>query len=152
MPRAGMLPASQTQASSPKLPRWRRSCAAIPIFTLFMRETEWRSAPRAKTLRRRMTHAEVLVWMYINKLDTGFHFRRQHPIGPYIADFACVAARLVVEVDGLTHGTEQELAHDRRRDAYLRRQDWRIIRVTNDDVYTSLNGVMDAITDALHQA
>ena len=75
----------------------------------------------------------------------GHHFRRQHPIGPYVADFACVIAKLVVEVDGGTHSTDQEQAHDRRRDAYLRRQGWRVCRVWNDDVYRNTEGVLDAI-------
>src|SRR5437016_2315193 len=69
----------------------------------------------------------------------------KHPIGPYVADFACVPARLIVEVDGETHSTVAELAHDQRRDAYLRTRGWYVFRVTNEDVYKSLDSVLDGI-------
>jgi very-short-patch-repair endonuclease len=92
-----------------------------------------------------MTHAEVLVWMYIRKAFPEHHFRRQHPIGPYIADFACVAGRLVVEVDGGTHGTDEEKEHDRQRDEYLRGRGWRVIRFYNEDVFADVAGVLDEI-------
>jgi very-short-patch-repair endonuclease len=72
-------------------------------------------------------------------------FRRQHPVGPFIADFACISQRLVVEVDGGTHCTEAERAYDGRRETYLRSRGWRILRVTNWDVYHHLNEVMETI-------
>ena len=72
-------------------------------------------------------------------------FRRQHPIGPYVADFACVAAKLVVEVDSETHGTDAQHAHDARRRAYFSERGWRQIRVGNDDVYKGLNDVLEMI-------
>ena len=75
----------------------------------------------------------------------GFHFRRQHPIGPYVADFACVPTRLVLEVDGATHSSEQEIAHDRRRDAYMTQRGWRVLRITNEDVYKNLDNVFEMI-------
>jgi very-short-patch-repair endonuclease len=67
-----------------------------------------------------MTEAEVMLWSRLRLKEMhGVHFRRQHPIGPYIADFACVPAMLVVEVDGRTHATDEQHAHDVRRDAYM---------------------------------
>jgi very-short-patch-repair endonuclease len=89
-----------------------------------------------------MTEAELVLWTALRKrrLD-GFKFRRQHPIGPYIVDFACVSARLVVEVDGATHSTEDEVAHDALRTKFLQRAGWRVLRVTNLDVFDNLNGV-----------
>jgi very-short-patch-repair endonuclease len=79
-----------------------------------------RVSPRtyAKALRRRMTRAEVILWSRLRRdAIAGRRFRRQHPIGPYIADFACLPVRLVIEVDGATHGSEDEIKKDRRRDA-----------------------------------
>jgi len=81
------------------------------------------------------------------RTEHGLTFRRQHPIGPYVADFTCVPAHLVIEVDGDTHSTDAEIAHDRRRDAFLRSKGWRVIRVWNEDVYKNLNGVLDMIFD-----
>jgi very-short-patch-repair endonuclease len=75
-------------------------------------------------------------------------FRRQHPIGPYIADFACAHSKLVVEVDGHTHATNIERAHDARRDAFMRAQGWTVVRVVNCDVYRALESVMGMIADA----
>jgi very-short-patch-repair endonuclease len=67
-------------------------------------------------------------------------FRRQHPIGPYIADFACVAAKLVVEVDRLAHWTAEQLAHDAKRTRFLESKGWRVLRVSSGDVYGNLDG------------
>jgi very-short-patch-repair endonuclease len=72
-------------------------------------------------------------------------FRRQHPIGPFIADFACIPARLIVEVDGATHGSDAERRSDARREAFLRSRSWRIARVTNHEIYHSLMAVLDLI-------
>ncbi|MBI3678679.1 MAG: endonuclease domain-containing protein [Proteobacteria bacterium] len=111
-----------------------------------MRKAERLSRPHVKTLRRNMTEAEVMLWPSLRqKKHHGVHFRRQHPIGPYIADFACVSARLVVEVDGATHSTDEEVAYDRRRDAFMMRRGWRVIRVTNDEIYRHLDMVHSMI-------
>ena len=111
-----------------------------------MRRGERRSRPFAKYLRRRMTDAEVILWSRLRRETVhGKRFRRQHPIGPYIGDFVCVPAWLVVEVDGATHSSDAEQTHDRRRDAYLRDRGWRVFRVTNDDVYKNLDAVLEGI-------
>ncbi|HYD87988.1 MAG TPA: DUF559 domain-containing protein [Vitreimonas sp.] len=115
-----------------------------------MRDGEKRSRAFAKQLRRRMPRSEALLWSYIRKRAlNGARFRRQHPIGPYIADFACIAAKLVLEVDGVTHWTPEELAHDARRTKYLEQQGWRVLRVTNADVYDNLSGVWETIAQHL---
>ncbi|MGE0828901.1 MAG: endonuclease domain-containing protein [Hyphomonadaceae bacterium] len=115
-----------------------------------MRKDEAKSRRFAKTMRRELTRAELLLWTLLRRRQMqGAHFRRQHPIGPYIADFACVAAKLVVEVDGATHWTEAELAHDARRTKFLRAQDWQVLRVTNADVYENLDGVWETIAARL---
>ena len=93
-----------------------------------------------------MTRAEALLWSYLRRRGlNGAKFRRQHPIGPYIADFACVSAKLVVEVDGYTHWSADELAHDAKRTKFIESEGWRVLRVTNADVYNDLDGVWRAI-------
>ena len=72
-------------------------------------------------------------------------FRRQHPIGPYIADFVCLPLRLIVEVDGGTHSTDEEILHDRRRDAYLCDRGFSVLRFWNRDIYENLDGVLEKI-------
>jgi very-short-patch-repair endonuclease len=111
-----------------------------------MREEEIRSRKFAKAFRGKLTEAETIVWSRLRlRKRHGVHFRRQHPIGPYIADFACVSARLVIEVDGATHGSESEVAHDLRRDAFMRKRGWRVMRVSNQAVYRDLDDVIEAV-------
>ncbi|MBI1211111.1 MAG: DUF559 domain-containing protein [Alphaproteobacteria bacterium] len=108
------------------------------------KETE--SHALAKTLRRKMTHAEVILWQNLRqKAIDGIKFRRQHPIGTYVADFVCLRAKLVVEVDGETHSTEAERAHDARRRAFMARFGWKEIRASNNDIYKNIDGVLEAI-------
>ncbi len=115
-----------------------------------MREGEKRSRPFARKLRKEMTDAEIWLWAKLRRPpDSSLKFRRQHPIGPYIADFACVARRLVVEIDGATHGTDAEIAHDTVRTAHLMSEGWRVIRFTNDEVYRDPDGVVDLIWRSL---
>jgi very-short-patch-repair endonuclease len=109
-----------------------------------MRAGEKRTRGFAKQMRRAMPGAETLLWSRL-RIWPGIRFRRQHPIGPYVADFACVAAHLIVEVDGETHGGESERKHDEMRDAYLRQRGWKILRVYNRDVYGRLDDVLETI-------
>ena len=116
-----------------------------------MRKDEKKSRPHVKSLRANMTEAEVMLWSKLRlKGKHGAHFRRQHPIGPYIADFACVAAKLVVEVDGATHSSDREITYDGRRDTYMKQRGWEIIRVTNDNVYKNLDNVCEMILSYSH--
>ncbi len=103
---------------------------------------------RAGTLRRRLTDAETILWSRLRRDAHGLRFRRQHPVGPFIADFACVSARVIVEVDGGTHATDAERAYDARRDAFLCSQGWRVLRVANVDVYERLDAVLEFICDS----
>jgi very-short-patch-repair endonuclease len=106
------------------------------------KEGEYRVTAKARTLRQNMTKAEVILWVNLRKRAlNGARFRRQHPIGPYIADFACPSAKLVVEVDGATHSTPEELAYDLRRTKYLEAEGWSVIRVSNTDVFENIDGV-----------
>ena len=111
-----------------------------------MRDDETRSRAHAKSMRKQMTHAELLLWLRLRDANShGYKFRRQHPIGPFIADFAHIGDRLVIEVDGDTHGTQSEMARDRGRDAYLRTRGWTVERFTNSEIYEFLDVVVEQI-------
>src|SRR6516164_10299732 len=86
---------------------------------------------RARDLRQNMTEAERALWYGLRNDQLGWRFRRQHPIPPYIVDFACVEARLVVEADGGQHGRVGD--HD-ARDRALREGGWQILRFWNNDI------------------
>jgi very-short-patch-repair endonuclease len=76
---------------------------------------------RAKRLRKALTPQELGLWVRLkNRRLGGFKFRVQHPIGPYILDFYCAEARLAVEIDGRSHWSAEQAAHDQRRDEYFR--------------------------------
>ncbi|NCP12368.1 MAG: endonuclease domain-containing protein [Sphingomonadales bacterium] len=105
------------------------------------------TSPRARSLRRCMTDAERALWQALrNRQLDGRKFRRQATVGPYIADFACIAARLIVECDGGQHAMS---ATDARRTAWLEAQGWRVLRLWNDDILTNLEGVLAVIAAAL---
>ncbi len=78
----------------------------------------------------------------------GLRAKRQVPFGRYILDFAIPAQRLVVEVDGETHGTDRGLVSDRRRDQFMIEQGWRVLRFTNSEVLGNLEGVLTIIAAA----
>ena len=86
---------------------------------------------RAKTLRAHLSLPEGLPWSRLRRLrrQEGPTFRRQHPVGPYILDFYCSSARLCIEVDGQAHGFGDRPLRDDRRDAYLKSQGIRVLRV-----------------------
>ena len=105
----------------------------------------------ARDLRRHMNLAEQLVWSKVRAHRMGGRkFRRQHPIGQYIVDFVCLEARLVIEIDGETHGNDSREALDAQRTAFLEKQGFRVLRFWNDYVYTNLDGVTEVIYDALN--
>lgn len=84
------------------------------------KQGEYRTTHKAGSLRQNMTKAEVILWTHLRRRAVeGARFRRPHPIGPYIADFACASAKLLVEVGGATHSTPEELAYGLRRTKYL---------------------------------
>ncbi|MDJ0498148.1 MAG: DUF559 domain-containing protein [Acidimicrobiia bacterium] len=99
----------------------------------------------ARELRSNPTRAEAILWWTLRGSALGVRFRRQEPIGPYIADFACWPHRLVVEIDGPTHYEPGRQEYDRRRDAWFAAHGWKVIRVTDDDVWSYREGVVDLI-------
>lgn len=95
---------------------------------------EKRKYALARHFRRNLTDAEVLIWVRLRGKPEGLHFRRQHPIGPYIADFCCAAARLIVEIDGQIHNEDHIALRDARRTLYLEAQGLTVHRVSGADV------------------
>ncbi len=93
----------------------------------------------ARTLRKRQTGAESLLWRHLRlRQMEGFKFRRQSPIDDYIADFVCLEKRLVIEVDGGRHAFKK--VKDGKRDEYFRENGFKVLRFWNNDVFGNLEG------------
>ena len=108
------------------------------------------AAKSAKTLRQNMTDAERKLWSALRDRQLlGFKFVRQQPIGPYIADFACREADLIVELDG---GQHAESTKDQRRTKALAQHGYQVIRFWNDDVLTNVEGALQLIAEHLNKA
>jgi very-short-patch-repair endonuclease len=105
---------------------------------------------RARTLRRKMTEAEIRLWQMLRLRQTeGYRFRRQAPIGRLIADFVCHAARLIIEIDGGQHDllSEEEVSRTR----FLEGQGYRVLRFWNNEVLDNPVGVRSVIAENLHR-
>lgn len=107
-----------------------------------------RNVPFAPQLRSAMPSAERKLW-FDGLRHLPQHFRRQRPFGPYIADFYCAAAQLVIELDGESHVGVQAQARDECRDAYLKSLGLRVLRFTNEQVMDELEGVVAVIAEAV---
>jgi very-short-patch-repair endonuclease len=103
----------------------------------------------ARQLRRAQTPTEQLVWSLVRDRRLGVKFRRQHPCGRFVLDFVCLERGLVVEVDGEQHA---ESPYDAKRDAWLAAEGLRVLRVYNPEVVCNLDGVREAILEALGAA
>jgi BirA family biotin operon repressor/biotin-[acetyl-CoA-carboxylase] ligase len=101
----------------------------------------------ARSLRRDMTDSERRLWSGLRGEKLGAKFRRQHPLGPYIADFACLDPKLIVELDGSQH--EHQAAYDAQRDAFFRQQGFDVLRFATNAPFLRLEGVLQAIFDRL---
>ena len=120
----------------------------LPKVLIMPTEKQLRIRPeirtRARKLRRPQTPAEQTLWRLLRDRRMGeLKFRRQHPIGPFIADFCCAAARLVIELDGDSHASQCE--YDQARTDWLQAQGYRVIRFTNQEVYGDMDAVLEAI-------
>jgi very-short-patch-repair endonuclease len=101
---------------------------------------------RARTLRYSQTLSEYRLWQQLRRKQIrGLRFRRQHPIGPYFADFICIALRLIIEVDGVTHLDAAQIDHDIARTQWLRREGYDVLRFWNLDVLTNMDHVIERI-------
>lgn len=100
-------------------------------------------------MRRKLTEPELKLWNELrNHRLMGLGFRRQMPIAGHIVDFACPAAKLIVELDGSQHGRDAQAAADRLRDAKLNELGWLVLRFWNDDVLRGIDGVCMHIVTA----
>lgn len=106
---------------------------------------------RARYLRSHMNDAEKRLWSRLraHRMDER-KFRRQHAIGEYIVDFVCFESRLVIEVDGDSHGNDAREALDIQRTSYLEKLGFRVLRFWNDYVFTDLDNVTETIYEALN--
>ena len=102
----------------------------------------------ARQLRRQLTPQERRLWYLLrDRRFARYKFRRQHPVGPYILDFACCAAYLAVELDGGQH--DERAGYDARRSAWLELQRWRVLRFWNNEFMGDEEAVLGKILEAL---
>ena len=93
-----------------------------------------------------MSKAEVMLWKKLREANrNGYNFRRQHPIGPFIADFASLDANLIIELDGESHALPGAAEYDGQRTVFLENRGYRVLRFRNDEIYGDLYRVMDDI-------
>jgi very-short-patch-repair endonuclease len=106
----------------------------------------------AKALRRDMTDAEQRLWVQLRAHRfADAHIRRQVPIGPYVVDFVCHHAKLIVELDGGQHGTADGARRDAQRTAWLEARGFRVFRFWNTDVLSNTDGVLHTIAQRLSE-
>jgi very-short-patch-repair endonuclease len=106
-----------------------------------------RARVNAQALRSAMTDSERKLWGGLRGEQLGVKFRRQHPLGSYVADFACLAPRLIIELDGSQHSQQQ--GYDARRDAFFRAQGFEVMRFASNAPFVHLEGVLQAIANRL---
>jgi very-short-patch-repair endonuclease len=95
-----------------------------------------------------MTDAKRALWRALrSKQLNGYRFRRQHPVGQYIADFACIEQKIAIELDGGQH--QEQCAYDEQRSAFLQAQGWRVLRFWNNEVMSNLDGVLAVVVGNL---
>ena len=103
---------------------------------------------KARKLRRAMSPPEVRLWSELRKRPGDFRFRRQHPAGPFVLDFACLSARLAIEIDGDAHDRLRQAYLDEGRDAWLMAQGFRTLRIPAGEIFRNLDGVLRGIEEA----
>ncbi len=104
------------------------------------------SNPLARAMRRRMSDAEVRLWVNLRGMrQSGLAFRRQSPLGRYIVDFECRKAKLIVEVDGAQHDQADARAYDEARTAWLKSEGYEVLRFWNYDVLTRTDEIVQHI-------
>jgi very-short-patch-repair endonuclease len=101
----------------------------------------------ARALRAGMTDSERKLWSRLRMEQLGVKFRRQHPLGNYIADFACLDPKVIVELDGSQHA--EQPAYDARRDAFFREKGFALLRFATDEPLRNIDGVLTVIAEQL---
>ena len=99
----------------------------------------------AEENRNFQTEAEKSLWHHISNNKIGLHFRRQHIIGCYIADFVCLKKSLIIEVDGGYHSQEKQIINDYLRTQDLERMGFKVMRFSNEEIMTNISNVLDTI-------
>jgi very-short-patch-repair endonuclease len=109
--------------------------------------------PLASALRKKMTKAEACLWKFALRAGTmrGHTFNRQRPVKGYIVDFLCKTLLLVIEVDGITHSAERSFLRDQERERILTNAGFMIIRFTDQDVLTNIDGVRQALESRIEE-
>ena len=107
-----------------------------------------RTHARAKELRTTLSPPERLLWLRLRQRSPDQpNFRRQHPVGAFVADFYCSDAKMVVEIDGWGHSDPEQIAHDTRRDQYMDKLGYRVVRYWAGDVMKDPDGIAQSIYD-----
>jgi very-short-patch-repair endonuclease len=99
----------------------------------------------ARQMRRKLTEPELILWFRLKDRTDGLTFRNQHPIGPYIADFYCAKAKLIIEIDGALHMSGERAERDAARDQYFTAKGYMTYRIPAEDVYRDADSVADGI-------
>ena len=110
-----------------------------------MRDHSTSALKAAKKLRSEMTLPDVLLWQRLRTRSQGIKFRRQHPVGDYVADFYCVSAKLVVEIDGAAHRAGDRGQRDARRDDWMKQNGMQIIRIPVQDVLANPDEIANSL-------
>ena len=101
--------------------------------------------------RNHPTEAESLLWEYLRANALGESFKRQHIIGDYIVDFLCVSSKLIIELDGGYHLLPEQTASDELRSEWLQSKGYRVIRFTNEELFSNIDKVLETIKDNLYE-
>jgi very-short-patch-repair endonuclease len=96
-------------------------------------------------LRNSMTKSETVLWTRLKGNQLGWKFRRQHGIGPYVADFFCPELQLVIEIDGISHESEQQSNYDKTRQDFFKKQGFEVLRFITDEILHELDRVVENI-------
>jgi very-short-patch-repair endonuclease len=106
----------------------------------------------ARKLRADATGPERKLWAYLRRKQLAhLRFRRQQPIGPYVADFFCSAAKLIIELDGSQHGAKESVSADEARTAWLEESGYKVLRFPNDEVLKNRGAVLETIDRVIRE-
>jgi very-short-patch-repair endonuclease len=120
----------------------------VKYFHTRMKKLTAQQVTISRKLRSTLTDAEQLLWHHLrHKQVAGIKFRRQHPIGRYVVDFACLSKKLAIEVDGGQHAEMK--SQDAQRDAFLQQKGFRVLRFWNNEILGNIEGVMERIWTAV---
>jgi very-short-patch-repair endonuclease len=110
-----------------------------------------RNIQTARMLRKNMTDVERLLWSRLRANQLGVKFRRQVPLGTYIADFMSLKEKIVIELDGSQHYEENGIKEDKIRDEYFRKEGFTVLRFSNAEIIENVDGIIDMIWELLQK-